>query len=115
MFFYSYGRFNEIILRRAAIDSLTIKVIPDAQRPAMEQEPIKAFKESITNFGELPNIMDKAMTVMGIDGGGSQSKAFARDVLSVEIEGPSRPQLTLVDLPGLIQNESKGVTSADVE
>lgn len=41
--------------------------------------------------------------------------AFARDVLSIEIEGPSRPQLTLVDIPGLIANATKGVTDADVE
>ena len=42
-------------------------------------------------------------------------RAFARDVLSIEIEGPSRPQLTLVDIPGLIQTDTKGVTKADVD
>lgn len=42
-------------------------------------------------------------------------KAFARDVLSIEIEGPTRPQLALVDIPGLIQTDTKGVTKADVE
>ena len=36
-----------------------------------------------------------------------QSRTFARDVLSIEIEGPSRPQLTVVDLPGMIQNENE--------
>lgn len=44
-----------------------------------------------------------------------RSGAFARDVLSIEIEGPSRPQLTLVDIPGLIANATKGVTDADVK
>ncbi|KAK5133992.1 hypothetical protein LTR04_004735 [Oleoguttula sp. CCFEE 6159] len=106
---------TEIILRRATVDSLTIKVIPDAKRTADDLESIKAFKELITDFTELPSIVDKAMAVMGIDSAIPQSRAFARDVLSIEIEGPSRPQLTLVDLPGLIQNESKGVTNADVE
>ncbi|KAH9877555.1 hypothetical protein IAQ61_002922 [Plenodomus lingam] len=106
---------TEIIMRRATIESLTIKVIPDDERSSAEKETIQAFTETITDFEELPEIMDKAMVVMGIGGVGSQSSAFARDVLSVEIEGPSRPQLTLVDLPGLIQNETKGVTKADVE
>ena len=61
--------------------------------------------------------MGKATNLMDIDGSSSstQSRAFAKDILSVEIEGPQRPQLTLVDLPGLIQNETKGVTKADVE
>lgn len=112
---------TEIILRRAPGDSLTIKVIPDTERPKMEQESIQAFQESITNFGELPRVMTTAMDAMGLgslDGLSTtapNAKAFAKDVLSIEIEGPSRPQLTLVDLPGLIQNQTKGVTEADVD
>jgi hypothetical protein len=42
-------------------------------------------------------------------------KAFARDVLSIEISGPDRPQLTLVDLPGLIHSENKTQSSDDVQ
>ncbi|KAM0802080.1 dynamin family protein-like protein [Usnea florida] len=108
---------TEIVLRRANTNSLTIKIIPDSKRPANEQTPFKAFKESITNFDELPRIMSAAMGVMDIGdfASGSKSRAFARDVLSIEIEGPSRPQLTLVDIPGLIQTGTKGITKADVE
>lgn len=108
---------TEIILRRASSNSLTIKIIPDPKRPANEQAPFKTFKESITNFEELPRIMNAAMDIMDIGTGasGPKSKAFARDVLSIEIEGPSRPQLTLVDIPGLIQTDTKGITKADVE
>lgn len=108
---------TEIILRRANTNTLTIKIIPDPKRPTEEQTPFKAFKESIINFDELPRIMNAAMDVMDIGAGasGPKSKAFARDVLSIEIEGPSRPQLTLVDIPGLIQTDTKGITKADVE
>ena len=108
---------TEIILRRANTNSLTIKIIPDPKRPTEEQTPFKAFKKSITNFDELPRIMNAAMDIMDIGAGasGPKSRAFARDVLSIEIEGPSRPQLTLVDIPGLIQTDTKGITKADVE
>lgn len=109
---------TEIILRRATVESLTIKVIPDSKRPASEQETIKAYKASITNFDQLPTIMNQASALMGIDGlsaSGLKTSAFARDVLSVEIEGPARPQLTLVDLPGLIQTKTKGVSDADID
>lgn len=109
---------TEIILRRAPSDSLTIKIIPDAKRPQSEQEKIKGFKESITDFQELPRIMDAAMAAMDVDNNTlivAKPRAFAKDVLSVEIEGASRPQLTLVDIPGLIQTDTKGVTKADVE
>ena len=109
---------TEIILRRGNTDSLKIKLIPDPKRPSNEQAKIKAFEESITDFDELPKIMNVAMTVMDVGANstsGSQPRAFARDVLSIEIEGPSRPQLTLVDIPGLIQTDTKGVTKADVD
>ena len=111
---------TEIILRRATTNSLTIKVIPDTKRPTTEQALIKAFEESITELSELPRIMGKAMAVMGLDAALAaetilKRRAFAKDVLSIEIEGPSRPQLTLVDIPGLIQTETKGVTKTDVD
>ena len=109
---------TEIILRRANTNSLKVKLIPDPKRPFDEQEKIKDFEESIINFDQLPTLMNNAMAVMDIDDrskSGSTPRAFARDVLSIEIEGPSRPQLTLVDIPGLIQTDTKGVTKADVD
>ncbi|TVY73303.1 Interferon-induced GTP-binding protein MxA [Lachnellula suecica] len=109
---------TEISLRNAAIDSITIKVIPDPERPHTEQADIKSFEQSIFNFAELPKIMDKAMVVMGIGSAepdpNVKSRAFARDVLSIEIAGPGRPQLTLVDIPGLIGAETKATTKSDI-
>jgi len=107
---------TEIILRRAPSDVITIKVIPDDERPPAERASIEAFKESISDFEELPSLMDKATALMGINNKStSKSRAFAKDVLSIEIGGRSRPQLTLVDLPGLIQTETRGVTEEDVQ
>ncbi|TVY46721.1 Interferon-induced GTP-binding protein [Lachnellula occidentalis] len=114
---------SEISLRLANTDSITVKVIPGPDRTATEQVDIKAFEESITNFAELPRIMDMAMKVMGIGTEADattksdvsvMSRAFSRDVLSIEIFGPGRPQLTLVDIPGLIGAETKATTKADI-
>ncbi|KAK3065055.1 hypothetical protein LTS18_012276 [Coniosporium uncinatum] len=91
------------------------KIIPDTERPVEEQEPIKALKESVTNFEELPRITDKAMIVMGMDASSTGSRAFAKDILSIETEGPLGPQLTLVNLRGIVQNESKGISAADLK
>ncbi|KAH8156960.1 hypothetical protein CIB48_g11286 [Xylaria polymorpha] len=111
---------TEISLRRGPINTLTIRVIPDDARSPQEKESIKAFAESITDFGDLPRIMDLAMATMGIANKdevdtSAPARAFARDTLSIEIEGPSRPQLTLVDIPGLIHTSTRGVTDADVD
>lgn len=89
-----------------------MKIIPDEKRPKHEHEKTKGFSESITDLDELPRIMDKAMEVMGISDGRS---AFAEDTLSIEIQGPDRPQLTLVDIPGIIQSSTRGVSNADVK
>jgi hypothetical protein len=52
---------------------------------------------------------------MGLEEVGQTNKAFARDVLTVEISGPSRPQLTLVDLPGLIHSANRMQSDEDVK
>ncbi|KAI0449149.1 P-loop containing nucleoside triphosphate hydrolase protein [Xylaria acuta] len=76
---------TEITLQREAMDRLIVKVVPDDARPVKEQEKIKAF-----------------------------SQLFAMDVLSIEIEGPSRPHVTLVDIQGLISTSVRGVSEADI-
>lgn len=104
---------TEIILRRAPTASISTKIIPDKFRPTTEKKRLENFKSSILDFTELPNLMEEATNLMGLgdDGAG----AFSRDVLSIEIAGPGRPHLTLVDLPGLIHSETKMQSKADVE
>lgn len=82
---------TEIILRRSSVNRLTIKIIPDQLRHPAEQAAISAFEESIEDFEELPEIMGSAMRAIGMDEEDSESgsglSAFARDVLSIEVEG----------------------------
>ncbi|KAI1906824.1 hypothetical protein LOZ65_006823, partial [Ophidiomyces ophidiicola] len=92
---------TEIILHRVPTSFLQIKVIPDPERPASEQENIRAFSEAITNFDELPYLMEKATTLMGIDATADANhprRAFAKDTLSIAIKGPQRPQLAVEDV-----------------
>jgi GTPase SAR1 family protein len=108
---------TEIVLRRAALSSIATKIVPDEARPQKERLALENFKQSITDFNELPSLIDLATKAMGIgnDDSSSIQRAFAKDVLSIEISGPNRPQLTLVDLPGLIHSENKSQTREDVE
>lgn len=106
---------TEINLRRASKDSLTLKIIPDPKRHRADQERLQASSESISNFDELPDIIKKAGVEMGIDDEQGSGKAFTQDVLSIDILGPDRPLLSLVDLPGLIQNATKSATSDEVK
>ncbi|KAK4610060.1 Interferon-induced GTP-binding protein Mx1 [Fulvia fulva] len=111
---------TEIILRRDQSETIQTKIIPDESRPEHEKNKLKAFQESISDFEELPTLIEKATILMGLDaapgwGGDAVPRAFSRDVLSVEITGPSRPQLTLVDLPGLIQSANEMQSDADID
>ncbi|PQE07233.1 interferon-induced GTP-binding Mx protein [Rutstroemia sp. NJR-2017a BVV2] len=109
---------TEISLRNAPVDALTVKIIPDNSRPAAEQAVIRQFVQTITNFDDLPSIMDMAMNAMGItadNGNDTTRRAFSRDILSIGIDGPTRPHLTLVDLPGLIASATNEASDADVE
>ena len=108
---------TELILRRGPSDVLSVKVIPDNKRPAIEQTKISDFHETIKTFGDLQRVMNLAMEAMGIDQSGlaTGGRPFARDILSIEIEGPQRPQLTLVDIPGIIEATTNGITKGDID
>ncbi|KAL6713269.1 hypothetical protein ACLMJK_008734 [Lecanora helva] len=105
---------TEIILRQAPTNSLAIKIIPDDHRPSSEKKSLEAFHESITDFQDLPRVMGNAKAAMEQGNASSPAKAFARDVLSFDVAGPTKPQLTLVDIPGLIQTDTKVTTKEDV-
>jgi hypothetical protein len=105
---------TEIILRRSPTSTISISITPDKLRPAEEQAKLKSFSKSIKDFKQLPDIMEGATEAMGLGMIGT-SRAFSRDVLSIQIDGPDRPQLTLVDLPGLIHATNKAQTEADKE
>jgi hypothetical protein len=84
---------TEIIMRRDPKPSISCKINPDKSRPKVEQSNLAAFRKSIMDFNDLPVLMEEATTLMGLDNADGAVKAFSRDVLSIEICGPDRPQL----------------------
>lgn len=111
---------TEIILGRDQTESIHTKIILDGARPESEKIKLSAFSETISDFTELPRLIEMATDLMGLNNAAvskdqATARAFSRDVLSVEIAGPGRPQLTFVDLPGLILSATKDQTDADVK
>ncbi|KAK3399806.1 P-loop containing nucleoside triphosphate hydrolase protein [Sordaria brevicollis] len=104
---------TEVVLRRTLDISAHVSIVPNEDATAAERKALSAFKEKMTSFDLLPNIIEKAKNFMGIST--SQGKAFSNHRLRVEITGPDRPHLTIVDLPGLIHSETKNQTAADVQ
>ena len=85
---------TEIVLRRATSDSISVKITPDKLRTDAEREQLGKFNRTISDFNELPDVIDEATNAMGLGAVGAEgSKAISKDVLSLEICGPNRPQL----------------------
>lgn len=82
---------TEVILRRSDYEEVTICV-----KSFNTGETKKIGSDNLTDVQDLFDIIDKAGDMMEFTGG------FSRDVLQIEISGPTRTPLVLVDLPGLI-------------
>ncbi|PQE24592.1 hypothetical protein CJF31_00011245 [Rutstroemia sp. NJR-2017a BVV2] len=96
---------TEIVLRQGQTQSIIVRIIPDITRPQPERKSIANFHHSTTDLTQLPEILSAAMSVLPDPS--SPSQPNSKDTLRIEVEGPSQPQLTLVDLPRLIDSLSR--------
>jgi hypothetical protein len=86
--------------------------VPHHTRSDIEQRSLSDFCEQLDSFEGLPILIEKAKGAMGIT---THGKAFSNDILRIEVSGPDRPHLTIVDLPGLIHSETKQQSAMDVQ
>lgn len=103
---------TEVILRKAAGVTISVAIVPSPARSEDECSRMMGFRQTLENLNAFPDLVDKAKIVMGVTG---SANAFSNDVLRVEISGPDKPHLTIVDLPGLIHSENKLQSAADVK
>lgn len=103
---------TELVLRRAPTISASVSIVPHDSRSESEQLSLRAFRERLDGFAGLPRLIESAKLAMGIT---THGKAFAKDILRIEITGPDRPHLTIVDLPGLIHSATRYQSGSDVE
>lgn len=103
---------TELILRRTPHVSSSVSIVPDASRTEAEKLSLSRFHEELEGFDGLGKMIEDAKAVMGIH---EHGKTFSKDLLRIEITGPERPHLTIVDLPGLIHSPTKTQTDDDVE
>ncbi|KAI1827327.1 dynamin family protein [Xylaria intraflava] len=103
---------TELVLRRTSKIGVTVSIVPHSSSGLSEQSRLAGFRQRLDNFEGFPALVEKAQAAMGIS---IHGKAFSKDLLRVEISGPTRPHLTIVDLPGLIHSETKQQSAEDVE
>jgi hypothetical protein len=106
---------TEVILRRNDdIESVQISasITTGGFKPSGYQAMTSSFHHDLESMDELPEILEKAAIAMGV---GTTGSAFSSNILRLEVRGPSMPQLTIVDLPGLIHSENKYQSGEDIE
>ncbi|RDH26526.1 hypothetical protein BDQ94DRAFT_177479 [Aspergillus welwitschiae] len=91
---------------------IRVSIVPHHSRSEVEQRSLGSFREELDGFDELPQLVDNAKTEMGIS---THGKAISNDLLRIEVSGPDRPHLTIVDLPGLVHSETKHQSAPDVQ
>ncbi len=108
---------TEVVLRQAPEDKITVSITPGADASESDRTRLLLFQQSITSLDEFPELIERAKSAMGLsDMGLSMSgKAFSKHILRVEISGPNKPKLTVVDLPGLIHAKNKDQSAGDKE
>ena len=103
---------TELVLRKTSQMGVSVSIVPHQARSESERLALSSFRENLEGFEGLPNLIENAKAAMGIS---THGKAFSKDLLRVEVSGPDRPHLTIVDLPGLIHSETKQQSASDVE
>jgi GTP-binding protein EngB required for normal cell division len=101
---------TELVLRKTSQIGVSVSIVPQSRES--EQLALSSFHEKLDGFEGLPALIEKAKVAMGIF---THGRAFSKDILRVEVSGPDRPHLTIVDLPGLIHSETKHQSASDVE
>ncbi|RJE19220.1 dynamin GTPase [Aspergillus sclerotialis] len=98
---------TEVVLRRNPSSKIKISIEPGPSRKDEEERRnLRSFTyDKFSNGNDLPDLLKEAKERMGITE--SFDSGFSDDVLKVEIWGPEKPELTLVDLPGLYYSTSE--------
>ncbi|RFU75849.1 dynamin family [Trichoderma arundinaceum] len=102
---------TELILRKTENTAVKVSIIPHQPNKKDKKDATSDFHEQLDSLQELPELIENAKACMGIK---TLGKAFSNDLLRIEISGPDRPHLTIVDLPGLIHSETKNQSASDV-
>ena len=100
---------TELILRRSPTSSIKVSIIASSDRSDVEKKEL-AIPVCTADKVDVGELVEQAKAAMGLT---SSGKVFSKDVLRIEISGPTQPHLTLVDLPGLFMAGNRDQSAED--
>ncbi|OAL71357.1 hypothetical protein A7D00_4258 [Trichophyton violaceum] len=100
----------EVALRRSTSVGTQVKIRPGPNASPDHKQKLGVFSRSHDWLSDIPRLFSEARLIMGLTREGS----YSEDVLHLEISGPTLPNLTVVDLPGLMYLPRDNQTTADI-
>ncbi|KFY39004.1 hypothetical protein V494_04137 [Pseudogymnoascus sp. VKM F-4513 (FW-928)] len=111
---------TNITFRRSPQKSIAVSIIPGPSRSSEKAQELKAFKKTglTTLDGQtFLSILKDVCQVMGVTGPGESPSAskstFSADVFKIELSGPDRENLSIIDIPGIFRTATDGITTKD--
>ncbi|KAI7393449.1 hypothetical protein KC328_g6596 [Hortaea werneckii] len=96
---------------------ITASIIPSDHRDEASKVELRTFIRRLHGFQELPVVIEAAGELMGLKGYGTvqSGPAFGQDVLRIKVRGNTALNLTIVDIPGIIQVPNDEQDDNDVD
>ncbi|KAM4065488.1 dynamin family protein [Hirsutella rhossiliensis] len=94
---------------RDTVKVVTVSIIPRPDADDKLKAKLLGFNRQINDLSndDLAKIFQEASTAMGIrmttDSEDPRSGAFSQDILKIEIHGPDKSHLTVIDVPGIFR------------
>ena len=101
---------TEVTFRKSAHYSAHVRIRPSPTASPDHRTKLGAFSRPHNWLQDIAKLFSEARLIMGLVRDGS----YSQDTLQLEISGPTLPDLTVVDLPGLLSCPLPNQTSDDV-
>ncbi|WEW56141.1 hypothetical protein PRK78_001576 [Emydomyces testavorans] len=100
----------EVAFRRSAEVSTCVKIRPGPNASSAYKNKLQSFARSQNWLEDIPQLLAEAELLMGLN----EERQYSEDVLQLNVSGPSLPDLTAIDLPGLLQESDDNQTPENV-
>ncbi|RAL05156.1 dynamin family protein [Aspergillus ibericus CBS 121593] len=113
---------TQITSRRETESFVEICIIPAPDASLVHKAKIQSFKKTLNGTedfrSEFPNVLKEVNEYMEIrsDLSSKDGSVFSKDVLRIELCGPTEDYLTVIDVPGIFRDPTDGITTdSDIE
>ncbi|KAK3382335.1 P-loop containing nucleoside triphosphate hydrolase protein [Lasiosphaeria ovina] len=108
---------TQITQRRGSQSRVNISIIPGSDASEAHKAHVEGYHCSALSgedfHAKFPQILQEVNARMGIrmDHSSTTGTTFSRDVLKIEICGPTEDYLTVIDVPGIFRQDTEGLTT----